>query len=332
MAGNDPSTPSLRPSPEARAIVGFLLVAAPLSLLVARYFKTPLAWVAWLLVWAIIYRLVLAYRYSRHKTQLELNARSAEILESAFLYVLYLRPFMTASRLWVENGMEKRADRFLIGSYWDIELALSLAVEPHARLLAIGGGDEGEGAAKLAVDDEHWRELLADRAARSFAIVMVPLPRPSTLWEVGYLFEHPGLLDRTLFLMPPTSGAWWQQLSRRGEDTPMAMWQKATRELAGRGIRLPPYRRSGAWLRFDANRELIGTYSLFGSNPELTWTLLACAGMNSLGGPEKAAPAFAELAEAGERFEAEARKAMLVYYAKWALWFAVVGYIVSLWW
>ncbi len=234
----------LAPGPIAKAAMGIAVVVLTISGFYP-FSQVPLAfalitWVAWALgVFAFI-----AYRVVRRRRQFHLNTRAATIVESE-PFTLYLRPFRTSGRLPVLCQLPKTTDRWLMGKTWDLEFALTIAVDDVAPLVAIGHQSASLGAAKVTASDETWRETMLDLARRAQHIVMVPLDRPSTLWEAEQVLAEPALKAKTLFLMPPRSlfrgllerAMPWRSLRR--------LWNGARAKLGG-GLVLPAYDRRGA--------------------------------------------------------------------------------------
>src|SRR5262249_20067169 len=102
-------------------------------------------------------------------------------------YSLYLRPFVTTGRLRVVNGRFRRRflpsmDRFF-GRRIDLETVFAIAHERAKHpLIAIGEVGFVSGAPKLVTADANWKEAFVRLAKGASAIIMVPLPRPSTVW------------------------------------------------------------------------------------------------------------------------------------------------------
>lgn len=122
-------------------------------------------------------------------------------------FCLYLRPFLSSDGLYVPNSLYRRRflpsmDRFF-GRRIDLETVFAMALEHRAHpLIAIGDTGFELGAAKIVTSDQDWRAVFARLAHNASAILMVPLPRPSTVWELDYILGQPDLLAKTLFVMP----------------------------------------------------------------------------------------------------------------------------------
>jgi len=137
--------------------------------------------------------------------------------------------------------------------------------------VALGrGGDIVEGPARIATSDDKWQSLIANLAIEATFLVMVPLARPGTFWELRWLAEQ-HLLGKTLMVMPETVRpmppgvvATTQESDRFFEDgiqrwNPEAHaldlpteWRKATQAAREIGIELPPPAAVGALFTIDA--------------------------------------------------------------------------------
>jgi hypothetical protein len=122
-------------------------------------------------------------------------------------YCLYLRPFLTSERLRVANSRFRRRflpslDRFF-GHRIDLETVFAIALERAGHpLIAIGETGFLSGAPKLLATDRNWQEIFTKLARNATSIIIVPLPRPSTVWELNKLLDEPALLKKTMFVMP----------------------------------------------------------------------------------------------------------------------------------
>jgi signal peptidase I len=245
VAGGNIHRPSLRPTSSLLVFVaGVLIIGQVLSFVPG---EDPSLIVALWILNLTFFVLPFVYRGYRNDQQQKLNhwaARPAVDGRS----ILYLRPFMTAGRLYVRCSVRSVAERFLYGPRWDLEMALSHAAAPDSQLVAIGDVKGGFGAAKFKTSDEQWKQVLERLATSADLILIVPLPRPSTLWELEQVLGQPEFKKKTIVVMPPTFlgptiRGWF--LRRR---SPRALWKQSQKLVAERGIALPDYRREGALL------------------------------------------------------------------------------------
>lgn len=245
VAGRKVQRPSLRPTSSLLVFVAGVLIIGQVLSVVPGYDPSLIAAI-WILN-LIFFVLPFVYRHYRNDQQQKLNHWAART-EVDGPSILYLRPFMTAGRLYVRCSVRSIAERFLYGPRWDLEMALSHAVDPDAQLVAIGEVKGGFGAAKLTTSDEQWKQVLERLATSADLILIVPLPRPSTLWELEQVLGQPEFKRKTIVVMPPTFlgptiRGWF--LRRR---SPRALWKQSQKLVSERGIALPDYRREGALL------------------------------------------------------------------------------------
>ena len=160
-------------------------------------------------------------------------------------YCLYLRPFLTSNRLVVANSRYHRKfwpsmDRFF-GPRMDLENVLAVGLESRQHpLIAIGETGFQLGAAKLLSHERDWKRVFVTLASGSAAILMVPLPKPSTLWELEYLLAHPELLEKTLFIMP-------KRLRLGVTERLEPYWAEMCQWMSTRGVNFPAMRPGGGF-------------------------------------------------------------------------------------
>jgi hypothetical protein len=119
-------------------------------------------------------------------------------------FTLYLRPFATTNRL----ASQPSAPEFAVGEitvHLDLETLLERALRSRCPVVALGRpGDIAEGAARIiTTSEDDWRAVMTALARRAAFIVITPLARPSTTWELRWLAEH-DLLGKVLMIMPET--------------------------------------------------------------------------------------------------------------------------------
>jgi hypothetical protein len=164
-------------------------------------------------------------------------------------FSLYLRPFITSDRLRIANSRFRRRylpslDRFF-GRRLDLETVFAIALERADHpLLAIGETGFISGAPKVVPTDASWQEVFTLLANGATAIVMVPLPRPSTLWELNRLLEDAALLRKTLFVMP-------MRLRSGVQERLEPFWMEIHDMLVGRGLDFPPLDPRGGLFTLD---------------------------------------------------------------------------------
>jgi signal peptidase I len=196
--------------------------------------------------------LMSVYRRKLATRQLLVNVAASKVLQTQDKFILYLRPFMFAGKLRSHISTERLSDAILLGSSWDVELAFTLALEGKRHLVALGHVEGELGSAQLEVRDEDWQDRVMELADRAVAIIIIPLARPGTLWEVRYLYSHPDLLRKTLFIMPP-AGMLRALLWRALKSSVRSSWRRARHELSNSGILLTPYRRKGGIFKIEGS-------------------------------------------------------------------------------
>ncbi len=188
-------------------------------------------------------------------------------------FALYLRPFATTERLAAQPLPSEVGGGNGLPSHLDIETLLSRALRGTCPVVALGRpGEVLEGAARIETTDAGWRSTMTVLAQHAELIVMTPLARPSTLWELGWLAEH-GLLGKIVMVMPevvsPTPSEVVFTTSRGGrlfdagtsawDPEPhtidlAAEWARAVAAAGELGVRLPPLAAVGALFTLDPAR------------------------------------------------------------------------------
>ncbi len=184
------------------------------------------------------------YRATWRDKQTLLNRNVDEVVTGSQPFTLYLRPFVTSGRIKVPNDWPHFGQRMLLGDPWDLELALATVIGPDTPLVAIGHTRHGVGAAKLTSSDADWRGHMQRLAQRARLILAVPLDRPSTLWEIEEIKANEALLEKSVFVMPPSS-RFYDFLFFLFRRSIAARWRTSARQLKAKGIALPRYRHRG---------------------------------------------------------------------------------------
>lgn len=184
------------------------------------------------------------YRAGWRKKQARLNQQIDELVTEGRPFTLYLRPFVTSGRIKVPNDWPHFGQRMLLGDPWDIELALATVIGTDTPLVAIGDTRDGFGAAKLTSSNADWRSHMQRLAQKARLILAVPLDRPSTLWEIEEIKANEALLEKSVFVMPPSS-RFYDFLFILFRRSIAARWRTSARQLKAKGIVLPRYRHRG---------------------------------------------------------------------------------------
>lgn len=212
------------------------------------YFLVALVFLVSSLAFFAYYRLFLRRRQ---------DALNAEVPASDGMlarYVLYLRAFSGSGRIRTATFGESWLTKSIIGNRWSIEHALSVAVHPTWRLLAIGDKHRTIGASKITTDDADWQDEFRARAAAAEQIFLLPDVSPSLMWEMRTIQSDPTLAAKTLLVMPPARANPFLTLFGLIPGRTKRYWSRMRRVWAAEGWDLPEYRASGALLRLEGGR------------------------------------------------------------------------------
>jgi hypothetical protein len=128
-------------------------------------------------------------------------------------YVLFLRPFSSTAnvRIFLKRVVTTRA---LPGigvkpppttTWGDLETIIAEAIESIARLVALGKPGEHVGAGRIAVDDSAWKDEFRQLTENAQGILIIPSMHEGTKWELTQLLAETRLLEKTIFVMPPST-------------------------------------------------------------------------------------------------------------------------------
>lgn len=190
-------------------------------------------------------------------------ARAVMAGEPVERFALYLRPFVTSDRLAAQAPPAFPMAEVPV--HLDAETLLARGLRATVPVIALGkSGDTVEGAARVTVSDDAWRETVEALARRAEFIVMVPLSRPGTMWELEWL-KQSNLLSKIVFIMPeiphetPSGVVSWQESADRIFDAGVRVyeasahmldWQKewleTERVTRNFGLQFPPLAAVGA--------------------------------------------------------------------------------------
>jgi hypothetical protein len=239
----------------AQFILGILLV--PIFLIL--FGETGLSLIAIVGGSAYLYRF-LAIRVSRllySVNQRRAHNRRSDLASSVLSdlsagihrsFCLYLRPFITSRGLRVPNSrfgskFFPSIDKFY-GRRIDLETVYAMSLEHQEYpLIAIGETGFKLGAGKVPSSDEEWRTVFARLSQHATLIIMVPLPKPSTLWEIDYMFAHRSILEKSLFVMP-------MRLRSLVPERLERYWEEVRDRMFEQGIQLPELNPYGGFIFF----------------------------------------------------------------------------------
>jgi hypothetical protein len=194
------------------------------------------------------------HRLNQHLAHRRRNNRAEAIVsnlqrEGSSPFCLYLRPFITSAGLRVQNSRFNRhhlpsMDHFF-GRQIDLETVFAMSLESHNfPLIAIGDTGYNLGAAKITSTEHDWKAVFSNLVDKATAIIMIPLPRPSTLWEIETILDNPTLLSKTLFVMP-------MRLRSGVRERLEPFWKDIRSRMRSRGVEFPDYDPRGALLFFS---------------------------------------------------------------------------------
>ena len=97
---------------------------------------------------------------------------------------------------------------------------------------------------RFEVEDNQWQEKLKLLAKHAKGILLMPALSEGTLWEVGYLMNHPQLLKKAIFLMPPKP----ESLRAKLKVKPSLLeeeWALLLKAFRAEGSNFPAYNKNG---------------------------------------------------------------------------------------
>jgi hypothetical protein len=191
-------------------------------------------------------------------------------------FSLYLRPFSTTNRLASSalpnaNNPPMPMNEAREFQQVDLESLVERALRPCTPLIGLGSDDDShDGAGRVAVSDDDWKDIVSVLAKKATIRFIVPLDYPSTQWELKWLIDN-DLVNGTLFLMPQPvmvqangiwtprdqgkklfhSGFWSYDPKSQTMDVP-GEWKRAMTAARKLGVRLPLMTSTGAMFTLDS--------------------------------------------------------------------------------
>ncbi|MEM9667797.1 MAG: hypothetical protein AAF950_02655 [Pseudomonadota bacterium] len=168
-------------------------------------------------------------------------------------YVLYLRPFSSTdamSEVKISTIQVQTGTKHLIFGTDNLEFETQIerAVRPIGTMVGLGRPLEHEGAGRITLSDDIWKEAISALMANAELIIMLPSPDGGTRWEVETLLGSE-LMRKTVIIDPPNNA------SRRKDYDPVGEWTEARRVFSDKGFALPEDEPGGQLIWFGANRE-----------------------------------------------------------------------------
>jgi hypothetical protein len=140
------------------------------------------------------------------------DRRAAALLEDmkngGIEFFLYLRPFASTGGVQIVRSITPRRVRGgvvtgVLEVCWnDLEALLAKCLEPHGPLIGLGRPGEQIGAGRITSDEESWQKLVTALAANARLLFLLPALDSGTRWEMDLVFSQPGLLGKTIFIVP----------------------------------------------------------------------------------------------------------------------------------
>lgn len=171
-------------------------------------------------------------------------------------FTLYLRPFVSTDAIseikqqFVQVGaLHGNAPHLAMGSdRLEFEAQIERAVRPFGQMVALGLPMEHEGAGRILVGDDEWQAAITSLMDHARLIVLLPSPRPGTLWEVDQLLAS-DRMQKTIIIDPPNAA------SDRSDYDPVAEWENIRTAFDARGYTLPEDDPDGQLVYFGAAAE-----------------------------------------------------------------------------
>ena len=198
------------------------------------------------------------------------NRRAEQIVEKVLsgesvpTFGLYLRPFFTTDKLPGQTVSYGPSSMNQNTGYLDTETIFKRALGRQLDLIGLSRDqDIEEGVARVSVNNMGWQETIQHLMDKAAFIIVVPLSRKGTLWELRELKSR-GHLRKTVFLMPELQSeqpngvvvpveqdrAWDAGIRVYDSEEHYinfeAEWKLARQTLSREGLLLPPYARCGA--------------------------------------------------------------------------------------
>jgi hypothetical protein len=149
------------------------------------------------------------YRADVRRAQRRRDAQATRLAQKVLAgepverFTLYLRPFVSTDRLMAQP-LPSDTQLSEVPVHLDVETLLARSFRATVPVIALGeSGDTVEGAARVWVSNDSWRETVEALARQAEFIAMVPISRPGTMWELEWLRQS-DLLSKVLFIMPET--------------------------------------------------------------------------------------------------------------------------------
>ncbi|MCB0549958.1 MAG: hypothetical protein KDD19_20475 [Phaeodactylibacter sp.] len=242
--------------------ISFLKVSLGIELTPAQYF----AGIVGILIVVVSLAKLLQYAYRETQQEAREAGLEEEILAQAKRgkasppFFLYLRPFIPRGQLKYQDEDELEGFQSIVPFSMlpleNLETILGKALQPD-RFLALGRkGEARAAAARFEVEDSQWQENLKILARHAKGILLLPATSDGSIWEMDYLHAHPGLLKKTIYLMPPKSQTLLETLKTK-PSLVEEEWGLLHEAAQAGDVGFPPYSREGMLFTLAPNGKIL---------------------------------------------------------------------------
>jgi hypothetical protein len=213
--------------------LAFIIMGAPVVLIVLLYISLPVAVATYILL------LLISRRQGRRRSNELQSALSNEGGCDVFLYlrsfelaastigsrlysmvrVYIFAPVLAVMSPWIVaylSGLGQGYAAYILLQWFSslkmsvIEEDLSDCIGSRGLFIAIGEKYDSFGAIKLIGSDSEWQENLLVLLQRATLVFLHPGISQHVTWEAEYILQNPPLREKTVWIMPHVSGFQWE--------------------------------------------------------------------------------------------------------------------------
>jgi hypothetical protein len=166
--------------------------------------------------------LIYCWKLRRQQRQLQQALRDLDLVrltkDGKVELFLYLRSFRMGRSTLLRRlvpyfyGDQSLLDAAAGAEVVHFEEDISIAIDPHGLLIAIGDRNDSYGAGKIVVSDDKWKEHFHWLATHSRTIFVQPDLTESVKWEVSQLLGNSSYLHKTAWVMPRGGKDKWSEI------------------------------------------------------------------------------------------------------------------------
>jgi hypothetical protein len=166
-------------------------------------------------------------------------------------FVLFLRPFISDAKVYHKKELpdltkSTKQRKKWVGEY-DFEDTIKGLTPENSITIRVCAKNITADGRFLKFNDGEWKENVELLILESKFIFLIPASTEGTIWEVQRIFLH-RLLEKTVIIMPP----------KLGEDFGIEEeWEKTRNIYRAIGWHLPKYDIDGAFIKLNANGNVI---------------------------------------------------------------------------